>query len=619
MAIGVLLLIAVFSLLLNSFLLWLSCRIVGARIPPAQGQMVLAPVSFRRALAVAFGAWLLLTPITLLAAILAGSWVADIPPITVLVLTALGEFVLVLVWLLLTLRLKRGSVFLVALLWYILGGVASAAVVLTVQTTLLEGFVIPTGAMAPTLYGDHKSITCPECGVAFALNASAEDGEQAALIIGCTCPNCRTHLDIGGRQARQYENEKGDRILVGKGLLAKAPADLRRNDLVVFTYPDSPPGQPLLIYVKRLIGLPDETIAVHQGHFYVSPAGNLSYKDMPLPDAPLRKAMHTNDAEALKRFRSGEFEIVRTPPEQLWQCRHRVYDNDHPARDKEKAPPRWSSVPPDAFAAADEHGFQTAAGTETAWLRYRHLLGSNPKPSLITDFSGYNSFELASIAHIHIHSENWVGDLLLEGEVDVLQPKGELILELSRGVDRFRVSFDLATGQRRYTRLTDGKETELFPPTTGTPLAGTCNVRVANAADALTVWVNDVWQVTVPYAAAERAGPTAENDLEPASIGVRGAAVKLQHLTLWRGGYCPVEPGRSDAEDTVDWSDPETWESLRRPPVRTFYVQSDHYFVVGDNAAESSDSRTWGLVPRNLLLGQPFFVYYPVGRAGVRH
>ena len=27
-----------------------------------------------------------------------------------------------------------------------------------------EGFVIPTGSMAPTLMGRHKEITCPECG-----------------------------------------------------------------------------------------------------------------------------------------------------------------------------------------------------------------------------------------------------------------------------------------------------------------------------------------------------------------------------------------------------------------------------------------------------------------------
>ena len=30
-----------------------------------------------------------------------------------------------------------------------------------------EGFVIPTGSMAPTLMGRHKEITCPECGYVY--------------------------------------------------------------------------------------------------------------------------------------------------------------------------------------------------------------------------------------------------------------------------------------------------------------------------------------------------------------------------------------------------------------------------------------------------------------------
>jgi signal peptidase I len=45
-------------------------------------------------------------------------------------------------------------------------------------------------------------------------------------------------------------------------------------------------------------------------------------------------------------------------------------------------------------------------------------------------------------------------------------------------------------------------------------------------------------------------------------------------------------------------------------------VQPEHYFMLGDNSQESSDSRMWGLVPRRLLLGKAYFVYYPFSRAG---
>src|SRR5262245_39021464 len=37
-----------------------------------------------------------------------------------------------------------------------------------------EGFVIPTGSMAPTLMGRHKEIACPECGYVYTVNADRE-------------------------------------------------------------------------------------------------------------------------------------------------------------------------------------------------------------------------------------------------------------------------------------------------------------------------------------------------------------------------------------------------------------------------------------------------------------
>src|SRR5271154_5875098 len=37
-----------------------------------------------------------------------------------------------------------------------------------------EGFVIPTGSMAPTLMGRHKEIVCPQCGYLYTVNADRE-------------------------------------------------------------------------------------------------------------------------------------------------------------------------------------------------------------------------------------------------------------------------------------------------------------------------------------------------------------------------------------------------------------------------------------------------------------
>ena len=41
-------------------------------------------------------------------------------------------------------------------------------------------------------------------------------------------------------------------------------------------------------------------------------------------------------------------------------------------------------------------------------------------------------------------------------------------------------------------------------------------------------------------------------------------------------------------------------------------IPPDSYFVLGDNRNNSEDSRYWGLVPRQNIVGEPFLVYFSV-------
>ena len=47
-----------------------------------------------------------------------------------------------------------------------------------------------------------------------------------------------------------------------------------------------------------------------------------------------------------------------------------------------------------------------------------------------------------------------------------------------------------------------------------------------------------------------------------------------------------------------------------------WHVPEGQYFMMGDNRSESCDSRTWGSVPRNKLIGIVFFTYWPPDRIG---
>jgi signal peptidase I len=45
-----------------------------------------------------------------------------------------------------------------------------------------------------------------------------------------------------------------------------------------------------------------------------------------------------------------------------------------------------------------------------------------------------------------------------------------------------------------------------------------------------------------------------------------------------------------------------------------WHVPAGHYFFLGDDRANSCDSRTWGAVPRSSLVGPVLFIYWPPTR-----
>lgn len=108
-------------------------------------------------------------------------------------------------------------------------------------------------------------------------------------------------------------------------------------------------------------------------------------------------------------------------------------------------------------------------------------------------------------------------------------------------------------------------------------------------------------------------------------IGTPGDRVRLVNKQLWING-APVREKyvvyRSPAHDYYRDDFPATnylsanvearWWLRMRSLVQggELVVPPDQYFVLGDNRDESLDSRYWGFVPRQNIIGRPLLIYW---------
>lgn len=93
-------------------------------------------------------------------------------------------------------------------------------------------------------------------------------------------------------------------------------------------------------------------------------------------------------------------------------------------------------------------------------------------------------------------------------------------------------------------------------------------------------------------------------------IGTPGDKVFIKNGSVYLNGKMLNESSYLD-------SSIKTYEGTFLKENQEVVVSKEEYFVLGDNRPYSSDSREWGFVSKKDIIGESFFVYWPVKAIGV--
>jgi signal peptidase I len=265
---------------------------------------------------------------------------------------------------------------------------------------IAEAFVIPTGSMAPLLMGEHKDIFCSQCQMRYQVGASIES-RWGETVVGGICPNCHYVEPFDLRATRGHQTFNGDRILVSK--FSYSIEEPKRWDVAVFKYP----GNPKQNYIKRIVGLPGETLMIHHGDVYARPLLKSVETEAPPGESSPPTTQTSTDAAAATSADSPEtvadrkFRMLRKPPAKLLAMAHAVYDSNYEPTDLyqagypfpwqpwapgETAPPEdsWKITfgDPDADRIAE---LPAAPSDQWKWLRFFHRYPNQDAWDLVKD------------------------------------------------------------------------------------------------------------------------------------------------------------------------------------------------------------------------------------------
>ena len=490
---------------------------------------------------------------------------------------------------------------------------------------VMEAFRIPTGSMADTLMGAHFRVGCTQCGYKYEHGFVPRDyrlpedtvpSGNAPLPV-TRCPNCGSYPSelrcracgnvydsrVAARRNGLRNNDagpdshtavlpsrcpmcsrsmmtseempvaNGDRILVLKCIYQFI--EPKRWDVIVFKNPP----EPTINYIKRLIGLPGESVQIIDGDIYI------------------------------------DGQICRKPAKIQNELLMPVYDNDYqPVRpgDGSFNGHLWQQP----FRNVGDSKWVTADSNSPTIFRLDSP--ADQINSLVYDTSIGNDFK-ATYAYDDVDTYSYMpfcSDLMVRFDSRSADPQGHIGIALSKYETNYKAWVD-ASGEMVITKNEDGGQSiELARKSIDPQTAGkTAPVKFANLDHRLTFEYGGE-KLTYDLGRDEEDAGQITEDIEPRVEIFGSGKLTLSHIAILRDiHYTKVTVANS-------------YEHGRATKEEPFILEKDQFFVLGDNSPNSEDGRWWdragvankglpeyreGTVPRNYLVGKALFVYWPSG------
>ncbi len=527
----------------------------------------------------------------------------------------------------------------------IISVIIAFAMAFVFRSFVAEAFIIPTGSMAPTLNGAHMRFTSPYTGEDWAVQPwffvennsqnpypfQADEAFNRRYGRAITVHDPVTGLEVSDKVAK---SRAGDRIFVLKYLYGiESPVPF---DVVVFKNPTQPDEN----YIKRLIALPGEQVALVDGDVFVRPG----------PKAP--------GAEGSNPWDAPDWTIRRKPvaaQRAVWQ---QVFDSSLMTGEAVSK----GVVSPWVATGATERSattvYETSGAPATiAWDRTKPFVphagaintGEFDRTREISDRYPYNE----SPGSFSNSPRFPVSDVRLRTAVtirkDVSDPSALTLAGVveARGHE-FRAS--IAKGKAILSMAPLGGPATVLgeAPVDAFPVGRPVVVEFWHSDQQLQLWIDGKliaskgydWlpmerlrHALTPSAWAQFTGAA------PSRVAnvLTDPASYVPATVRWETSGVPVE-FRAVAVDRDLFYRPAMYQAgatqrtlagtpaAATHPRSTLTLKADQFFVCGDNSPSSLDARLWGypdpwvaeefdaspsVVSRRLLMGKAFFVYFP--------